>query len=203
MILRYSFFATLAVFLSLPLSAQPGERDDPHLRNDCRLAAQVIRTGNPAPRREWAMGAIRRCDQSGPATLADAWRTPVPAEPSQLDELFNATRDFNDRRVVDAVATVARDASTPDVTRIYALALLFNYAVPGLYIDTDDLLHPGDTPPGLGGVSHDTRAHTTRAMLGDLRPQVRELLESIIAREPAGRVGVAAATILRYLRAQP
>lgn len=31
------------------LAAQSSERDDDHLRNDCRLAAQVILTGHPAP----------------------------------------------------------------------------------------------------------------------------------------------------------
>ena len=188
--------------LASPLSAQPGsERADPHLRTDCRLAAQVIRTGNPTPRREWAYGVIRRCDESGPMALADVWRNVASRQPENLGVLFNATRDFNDRRVVDAVADVAREGSAPDATRIYAMALLFNYAVPGLYIDIEDLLNPSDAPAGLGSVSHDTRAHETRAQLGDLRPQVGELLDSIIAREPNGKVGQAAATILGYLRA--
>lgn len=197
-----SLVGVSSLALASPLLAQPGgERADPHLRNDCRLAAQVIRTGNPAPRRGWAYGVIRRCDESGPSVLAEVWRAAPPTQPDRLAELFNATRDFNDRRVVDAVADVARERSAPDATRIYAMALLFNYAVPGLYIDIEDLLNPGDAPAGLGSVSHDTRAHATRAQLGDLRPQVGELLDSIIAREPDGNVGQAAATILRYLRA--
>lgn len=197
------------VMLSTPLLAQPAllarpgrEREDSHLRNDCRLAGQVIRTGHPAPRRQWALDAIRRCDESGPAVIADVWLTAAPGDQGKLRELFNVTRDFNDRRVVDAVATAAREASTPEVTRIFALALLFNYAVPGLYIDTDDLLDPGDTPPGLWGVTHDDRASETRAVLGDLRPVVSELLQSIIVREPQGRVGVAAAAIL-HATSQP
>jgi hypothetical protein len=41
-----SAIALAVAAVSTPLSAQPGERDDPHLRNDCRLAAQVNRTGD-------------------------------------------------------------------------------------------------------------------------------------------------------------
>jgi len=198
---RVSVIALLAgaVLSAGPLSAQPGEREDAHLRNDCRLAAQVLRTGHPAPRHAWALGAIRRCDISGPEVLAAVWRERVPSDTVELGELFAATRDFNDRRVVDAVADVARRTQAPETTRIYALALLFNYAAPGLYVDFHDLLHPGSHLPALSSVSHDTRAQETRALLGDLRPAVREILGSVVAAEPASRVGSAAGIVLRLL----
>ena len=35
------------------LSAQAKERDDVHLGNDCRLAAQVILAGHPEPHEGW------------------------------------------------------------------------------------------------------------------------------------------------------
>lgn len=195
----FTIVALAGVIFSTPLSAQPGEREDPHLRNDCRLAAQVIRTGNPAPRREWALDVIRRCDQSGPQVLADVWRSAAPTDPEQLAELFNASRDFNDRRVVDAVADLARRSGAPEEARIYALALLYSYAVPGLYIGVDDLL--SGRRPGISSVSHDTRARETRAALGDLRPEICALLAAVVDSERDTRVGTAAAAVLRYLRA--
>lgn len=193
--------ALAAAVVSAPLSAQPGEREDPRLRNDCRLAAQLLQTGHPAPRRDWALDAIRRCDDSGPQVLAEVWRSAVPSDPEQLAELFNASRDFNDRRVVDAVADLARRTEAPETSRIYALTLLYSYAVPGLYIDTDDLL--SGRRPSIGSVSHDTRAHETRAVLGDLRPEMSTLLAEIAGAERDTKVGTAAATVLRYLRASP
>lgn len=195
----FALAALVGVIFSTPLSAQPGEREDPHLRNDCRLAAQVIRTGNPAPRREWALDVIRRCDQSGPQVLADVWRSATPSDPEQLAALFNASRDFNDRRVVDAVADLARRSGAPEEARIYAFALLYSYAVPGLYIGVDDLL--GGRRPGIGSVSHDARTRETRVALGDLRHEVCTLLAAIVDSERETRVGTAAATVLRYLRA--
>jgi hypothetical protein len=188
-----------AVLIAEPGSAQSREREDVHLRNDCRLASQVLRTGHPAPRRTWALGTIRRCDTSGPEVLATVWRERAPSDTTELGELFAATRDFNDRRVVDAVVDVARRTQASETTRIYALALLFNYAAPGFYIDLQDLLHPGNHLPPLRGRSHDTRAHETRAVLGDLRPEVREVLSSVVASEPESRVGVVASTVLRLL----
>lgn len=188
-----------AVLIAEPLSAQADEREDVRIRNDCRLAAQVLRTGHPAPRRAWALGAIRRCGTSGPSVLADVWRERAPSDTTELGELFAATRDFNDRRVVDAVAEVALRAQAPETTRIYALALLFNYAVPGQYLDFQDLLQPQGILPALSSMSHDTRAHETRAMLGDLRPEVRELLGSVIATEQDSQVGKAAGIVLRLL----
>lgn len=197
--LEFAAFVAVTVLLGQPLAAQPGEGTDPHLRNDCRLAAQVLRTGHPAPRREWALEAIRRCDQSGPPALAEFWRRAAPSDTAELGLLFNATRDFNDRRVVDAVAEIARLGSGSETTRIYAFALLFNYAVPGIYIDVGDLLDPADRFPAMGWSSHDDRARDTRAILGDLRPEVSEVLRSVIATEPRTRVGVAAEIVLRSL----
>ncbi len=149
------------------------------------------------------MDAIRRCGASGPAVLASVWREAAPSDIMGLGLLFNATRDFNDRQVVDAVAEIARRSNTPEITRIYAFALLFNYAVPGQYLDIEQLLEPGEFPPGISFVTHDYRAHATRAILGDLRSEVSAVLRSVAAAEPTSRVGIAAATVLRRWKTEP
>lgn len=190
-----------AVLAGTPLSAQPREGDDVHLRNDCRLAAQVIGTGHPAPRREWAYGIIRGCDESGPRILAMAWRSRLPGDAASLGQLVAATRTLNDRSVVDAVSDVARNREAPDAARVHAFALLYSYAVPGLYVNPGDLLDRPDAPPAIIAVSHDHHVHQTRAILGDLRPEVGRLLGEVAAAEQATRVGRAAASVLRYLHA--
>lgn len=196
---RVAALVAATLLACAPATAQRGEADDPHVRNDCRLAAQVLRTGHPAPRRSWAMDAIRRCDVSGPAALASVWREAAPSDTAELGLLFNVTRDFNDRRVVDAVAAAARRSGAPETTRIYAFALLFNYAVPGRYIIIQQLLQPGEFPPRIRYFTHDDRGKSTRAVLGDLRPEVSAVLRSVATAEPGSRVGIAAATVLRRL----
>lgn len=186
--------------MATPLSGQQGERGNPRIQDDCRRAAQVLRTGHPAPRRAWALDAIRRCGESGAAVIAGVWERAAPSDPSELRHLFEVTREFNDRGVVDAVAKVARQADAPDVTRIYAFALLFSYAVPGQYIVVQDLLVvPEGRGPGMAWESHDDAVKQTRPLLGDLRPEVAGVLRAVVETEPSSRAGVAAATVLSRL----
>jgi hypothetical protein len=141
-----------------------------------------------------------RCEVSGPQVLAGVWRERAPLDTADLGALTNATRDFNDRSLVEAVAEAARRPGAAEATRIHAFALLFSYAVPGIYIDARDLLQPGDQQIGTYSVTHDTRTYHTRESLGDLRPEMGALLRAIVEAEPASRVGKAAAMVLRELR---
>src|SRR3712207_2660099 len=43
-------------------------------RNDCRLASQTIRTGHPAPKPDWSLGAISTCGAEGGEAIAAALR---------------------------------------------------------------------------------------------------------------------------------
>lgn len=113
--------------------------------------------------------------------------------------LFNATRDFNDRRIIDALAGVARRSGVAEETRVYAFALLYSYAVPGIYIEIEDLLDSEEEYPALGASSPDERTYRTLELLGDLRPEVGRLLRSVMEAEPDSRVGDAARTILEVL----
>ena len=119
-------------------------------------------------------------------------------EPAALAQLYRATRQFNDRRLIDALFFVVRRDDRPDATRVSAGTLLFSYAVPGIYLDADELLQ-GSESPGISGVSHDLRARQTRALLGDLRPELRTVLGSLVATESETRIGRAARTMLDYL----
>lgn len=192
--------SALLTLAARPASAQTSERQDPHVRNDCRLAAQIIRTGNPSPHRAWAYEAIRYCEESGPDVLVAVWRTAAPENRIALMELVRATGNFNDMRIVNVLAEVFGSGRHSDTTRIYAGVLLYSYAVPGIYLDEDDLLKGEKRSPAMRMVSHDTRADNTRATLGDLRSKVFEVLTSVATAESGGAVGNAARTMVRLLR---
>jgi hypothetical protein len=127
------------------------------------------------------------------------WRTALPADSGGLVALITASNSFNDRGLIDAITDVVRRSDAPETTRIHAAALLFSYAVPGIYLNTDDLLDGTSRSPRISAVTHNTRASETRARLGDLRPELAGLLASIIAVEPRSPTGRVAATLLRYL----
>src|ERR687886_776991 len=60
--MKLRYFATILAAVIAPhaISAQAVSDSVKH-RNDCRLAEQVLTTGEPAPRREWAQVYISYC----------------------------------------------------------------------------------------------------------------------------------------------
>jgi hypothetical protein len=188
-----------AVFGAMPVSAQARENTDVQLRNDCRLAAQVVRTGHPAPHREWAYGIIRQCGESGPPAVAARWLTAPPTEGEDLRALIGATAAFRTQDVFDAVATVARTPSTDERVRAHALALLHSYVHPGTWLSADDLFQPqNNRPPRIWTSSHGGNPDDP-ATLGDVTAEVREILCGIIEAEPQTNVARMAYDVLRRL----
>ncbi|HEY0018348.1 MAG TPA: hypothetical protein VGC13_18730 [Longimicrobium sp.] len=175
----------VALLVAVPLAAQGSERDDVHVLDECRLAAQVIRTGHPAPRREWAYGFITRCREIGPAALASRWQETASDEPT-LQQLARATTRLRTREVFVAVSGAARSAEHSPLVRIYAMAMLYSFAEPGSSVWMRDLLQPrenrsvriyqvsgdGDRPNPLGDVEAEVEALLAEIIAAGGEPQV-------------------------------
>lgn len=107
------------------------------LRADCRLAKQILTKGQPAVKRDWALGVISAC--SGLAdVLPHLWRDP-PNEERELEKLFQLSRRVRDGDVFTAAFEVASSSSRPSLSRIAALGVLGSYLRPGLTLDLGDL----------------------------------------------------------------
>jgi hypothetical protein len=137
--------AALAVLaLSSSLEAQSQSQDDENrMRADCRLAQQVIATGNPAPQTGWAYGIIGACGH-GAQTLADRW-TSAP-DGAALTQLMVESARLNDRRILTAMLPLIGDASRPLAVRRAAMYVAIQLHSPEL-IMTDDLWR---NPAGAG-----------------------------------------------------
>lgn len=143
MLMRTHFAALIAGLMATaaaaaPLSAQT-DQNDPHLRNDCRLAAQVLTTGHPAPHYDWALEFIPRCGEDGATALTHLWRNP-PADEGRLNSLFVASYTLRDSRVTAAAVEAAANRTLPQPARLAALRVLAGHAVPQFLISTADLL---------------------------------------------------------------
>lgn len=103
------------------------EKDDVHLRNNCRLAAQVLETGYPPPHRRWALDQILACEQTGGTALATVWRV-APVDRSALARLMYVSRAMRDRRVFDATVVAALDQARPTLVRLAAISVLTSFA---------------------------------------------------------------------------
>jgi hypothetical protein len=121
------------------------ESQNVHLRNDCRLAAQTLTKGHPAPKTDWALSIISFCDASGGAALQAAWVTPT-TDSVALEQLVAASSRLLDQRVYDGVAAAARNVAAPRTVRLAALRVLAAFVDNFTLIVADDLTRwGGDT----------------------------------------------------------
>lgn len=172
------------------------EGEDVHLRNDCRLAVQVLTHGQPASKREWALGTINRCDESGPPVLARMWRE-VAADSASVGNMIYRSVGLRDRRVYDVVLAIVRDPSVPARKRAAALYLLGRWAAPGFSLNYDPYFAPGYEPAEWqGGVSaanawfidHDAQNEGAEPLPATTKDDVLRLARDTAANEPNYRL---------------
>lgn len=112
----------MAIMYAVPMAAQV---DSVHLRNQCRLAAQVIATGHPAPQDGWALQTIRSCGMDGADAVASGLRSlRGAAYGPDMAALFKLTFWFQDARVYAIAADIAQDPAASLPARILAMRTL-------------------------------------------------------------------------------
>jgi hypothetical protein len=174
---------------AVPLHAQQSDRAaEVHLRNQCRMAAQVIRTGHPDAKRDWARRQIPSCPEEGPAILAEQWRT-LRADTGQVEWLrFHSSR-IRDQRLYDQLRQTVSDRSRPDLVRVAAMLVLSKYVDPYSAVWFSDLRPPSDTVTRIPLVGGSTTAggqiDGSNPLIGHVAPAVQELLEQVSAQRTA------------------
>lgn len=115
-------------------------------RADCRLAHQVLTKGQPAVKREWALGKIRVCEELGGEALAAELRRHRQAEsPTEaLEEAVRATRDFVDARLAEVALDITSDPSAGTAARVQAIRVLSYQITPGSSASFEELTDPGE-----------------------------------------------------------
>jgi hypothetical protein len=80
---------------------------------------------------------VSQCEESGPPALAERWRRVTTGE--ELAELRFWTRRLHDRRLLDAVLSVAADGARERSVRLSALQVLVSYVDPAWTATLADL----------------------------------------------------------------
>ena len=112
-----------------PVIAQTARPDSVRLRNDCRLAEQVLTRGHPADKKDWAWGVIPLCGDRAVAPLVRIWQSrSVSSE--RLGALVSATAELPDRRLYGELRRIAEDAGAPAQLRVAAIVAQAAYVVP-------------------------------------------------------------------------
>lgn len=138
--------------LSVAASAQV-EPDSIKQRNDCRLAIQVVTTGRPGVKVDWAMTFVRDCPEF-PGALSRAIRaTRASRDTASLSRLTAPADWLRDGAVYSAAYDVVSDRTATPEARVFAIRVLLWAALPGMelryahLVDTD-----GDGIPLCGGL---------------------------------------------------
>lgn len=199
-----SFCLSVVVLISAPLHGQGGDTEiDVKRRNNCRLAAQVLRSGHPHPHWDWALRYIARCEGEGPAALASVWRT-APAS-GEMDRLVWSTLRLRDARLYQQLRETATDRSRPGPLRVAAMLVLTRYTDPRNAVWLTDLVPPdsitriplvGSSGTGYFPIEGDV------PLTGPIAESVLALLDEVAAARDSEQEAVwyAAAVLGRRLR---
>jgi hypothetical protein len=172
-------------------------------RNDCRLAAQVLGTGHPAPHREWALRYIANCEGEGPAVLAALWRSAPNS--GDVETLVRSSLRLRDARLYNQLRETAGDRSRPGPVRVGAMLVLARYTDPRNAIWLTDLVPPDSIRQIRLVPASSTGFHPLTGdvpLRGPIAPSVLTLLEGIAAArtsEPR-EVWYAAAVLAKRVR---
>jgi hypothetical protein len=184
-------------------SNQPGTAQ---FRNDCRLAAQVLQSGQPANKFAWAADMIGACPQEGPAVLAQLWGRPS-VDSATADRLLNASVRIRDQRIASAALEIARNPSREETVRIIAIGLLFLYADPSSSISFGDMVPPPGWVPGqhVRMLSPGQGSHEIPQQVGDFplpggfAAETAVALRALGASDPNPRIQYVATGLARRL----
>jgi len=198
-----SLLALVLVMIPAASYAQDERASDVHHRNECRLAGQVLQTGNPRPKREWAMEAIRSCDpEIAVPSLVRSWAN-APDDTAHLMRLYRAGRRYRDARLYTAVRSVASDPARPRTVRIAALANLAAQVDPRIAMDLN-LLRP---ITGLRGRwqsiwfwdNHGSSVDGAVPLPAGARADVRRIADAIAKAPARDELADSAARLVRFI----
>lgn len=94
-------------------------------RADCRLAHQVLTTGEPARKTDWAISKASSCRELGGEAIATALfdRSGAGTRTRELERLVIATDLLIDERILQAALEIAQDPSAGEVARVQAIRI--------------------------------------------------------------------------------
>lgn len=146
-----TIYLTAALLLACARVHAQTDPDPVHARNACRLARQVIETGQPAPHTAWALRQIGAC---GPATHGSALASAVrrlraETDTVQLREFWRASRYLRDGELFRASLDVAADRGASHQARVFALLSLLHTVRFGRSADYRHMVGGFDEDSGL------------------------------------------------------
>ena len=157
---HYQLLAVVVAVFGTGSAKAQANPDSVKFRDDCRLAAQVLQTGHPAPRLQWATAFISRCgaDAQAAANVAALNRLRSGADTATLEQVWNQLQYVRDARVYRAAVEIAQDRSASVAARVDALLWLLRLRTPQQFASKEAVLGgfdaAGNVRGGCGRLTH-------------------------------------------------
>jgi hypothetical protein len=191
---RRSLGLAMAAAALVATAAVAQTADSVRQRNDCRLAGQVLRTGQPAPQRTWALQTIAGCSEESGTAVPAVW-TAAPTDQDDLGWLVAASVTNRDSRIFDAAMGVAGPTGGPTLVRLAALRVLASYGDRRVWVSWDDLQTRNAIV--LPFVDHPMGRDGTSALPSNVRDLVLARLQALGASDPNPAVREAARFLVK------
>lgn len=144
----------IAVLAALAVTDGSADAQEPEGRDrgqeakhkaQCRLAHQVLTRGQPAVKRDWALGKIGTCEELGGEAIASELERlrSTEARTQELESVVLATSRFVDREVAQTALDIASDPSAGVVARVQAIRILSYQLSPGTNAPYESFVEPG------------------------------------------------------------
>jgi hypothetical protein len=152
------------VALVLPGSMQAQENPDSVKHgNDCRLAAQVLTTGQPAVKRGWAVTQARTCVDVADQLATALRQSRASTDTARLSALTAPADWLRDGRMFSAAYDVVRDRTASVQARVFATRVLMWAFAPGDEIEYRHLVAAtGGGQQTCGGLGASWHGEITR-----------------------------------------
>jgi hypothetical protein len=164
--------------------------------DDCKTASQVITSGSPSNKLEWAYTIIPRCGTAAAAPLAAAWSR--SASGTEIFWREGSSARILDRRVLSAATAVATSPSRSFDERVSALAVVTQLLVPGRTITKTYWYHAQIATPAM--------INDIDAILGDQpittadRSTTMGALDAMASSDPDTQARVVAGRLASFFR---
>lgn len=142
---------TAAFLLAADALCAQADPDSVQLRNGCRLARQVIETGNPSPHTEWALRQIGGCgpEAYGASLAVAVRRLRTETDTVVLREFWRPSRFLRDGELFRASRDIAADQGASTQARVFALLSLLHTVRFGRTADYRNMIGGFETEEGL------------------------------------------------------
>jgi hypothetical protein len=129
---RYALGSLLALATWAAPAHGQANPDSVKLRNDCRLANQVLATGHPATHVQWATAVIHYCgaDAVAAANRAALTRLRSSSDTVELAQIWNQLQYVRDARIYRMMMDIAQDPGASEFARVKALVWLLRLRRP-------------------------------------------------------------------------